>query len=72
MRAADVKDTNVVNVIVVDPMPDAATQEQWRSWGMIQGDLIEAPDEVGPGFTYDGTNWTPPPPLPEPEIPEAT
>lgn len=49
-RAAVVEDGQVVNVIVVREDDDPA------KYGAIW-----CPDEVGPGWTYDGETWTPPP-----------
>jgi hypothetical protein len=50
MRAAQVNaDGLVTNVIEVE-------EDQLDAFK-----AIECPDEVGPGWTYDGTDWTPPP-----------
>jgi hypothetical protein len=59
MRAADVVDGEVVNVIVVESLPAPELD------AMVQGELIECPGLVGIGWTYDPaktpTQWTPPP-----------
>lgn len=34
----------------------------------VNGQLLEAPDHVGPGWLYDGEQWTSP--YPPPEAPE--
>ena len=50
MRAAVIENDMVINVIEVD--------DENPLW-------VLCPDEVGIGWSYDGTNFTPPPP---PEI----
>lgn len=59
MRAADVVDGEVVNVIVVEALPAPELD------ALVQGELIECPDLVGIGWTYEPTKlpnqWTPPP-----------
>jgi hypothetical protein len=50
MRAAQIDETGLVsNVIVV-------MEDQAEAFG-----AIPCPDEVGPGWTYDGTTFSPPP-----------
>jgi hypothetical protein len=49
MRAAQVnEDGLVVNVILVE-------EDELEAF-----DAIPCPDEVGPDWTYDGSDWTPP------------
>jgi hypothetical protein len=59
MRAADVVDGEVVNVIVVESLPAPELDP------LVQGELVECPDLVGPGWTYNPAKlpnqWTPPP-----------
>jgi len=59
IRAADVVDGEVVNVIVVESLPAPELD------AMVQGELVECPVFVGIGWTYEPTKlpnqWTPPP-----------
>lgn len=52
-RYAQLVDNVVHMVIESDTDPDG-----------INGEWIQVSNEVGPGFLYDGTNFTPPPPPP--------
>jgi len=65
MRAAQIHDGTVVNVILVG-------LDQLDDFKAIYApdELIHCPDEVGPGYTYDGTDWTPPPEPKDPAMPE--
>ena len=57
MRAAQVNaDGLVVNLIEVEP--DELTG---LAGAFAPDQLIECPDNVGPGWIYDGTDWAPPP-----------
>jgi hypothetical protein len=56
MRAAQIHDGIVSNVILVEP-------DQLDDFAAIYApdQLLECPDEVGPGWSYDGENWIAPP-----------
>ena len=60
IRAADVVDGVVVNVIMVEALPAPELD------AMVQGDLIECSPKAGIGWTYDPAKvvdqWDPPPP----------
>jgi hypothetical protein len=58
MRAAVIQGTDVINVIIVD----------LREWGLIPPDaiLVES-DEAGPGWSYVGGVFSPPPPATDPD-----
>lgn len=55
MRYAIVESTAVVNVALADEP--------------LGGNWVLAPDHVGPGWAYDGADWSPPP-VPLPEVPQ--
>jgi len=59
IRAADVVDGAVVNVIMVEALPAPELD------AMVAGELVECPVFVGIGWTYEPTKlpnqWTPPP-----------
>ena len=61
MRWLLVRDDRVVNVVVWDGV------EPWDRPGDVE--VLEAPDGVGVGFTWDGITWNAPPPpvYPDPE-----
>lgn len=57
-RYAVLDGQHVANVVVADA-EHAADQRTW----------IACPDDVGPGYTYDGATWTAPaPPPPNPDV----
>jgi len=56
MRWAQIVDSTVVNVILWDGQTDLG----------LDGELLNVDDTpCGPGWTYDGTTFTAPPPQPE-------
>lgn len=57
-RYAIIENGVVTNVVLADP-----TFAEEQGW-------VAAPDDVGPGWLWDGTNFSPPPPAP-PVVPEA-
>jgi hypothetical protein len=58
LRAADVVDGVVINVLAVESLP---APPEWKDWGLYQGELVECGDDVGIGWTYDGSAFAPPP-----------
>jgi len=60
MRYAVINNGTVDNVIEWDGQTE---------WTAPEGStVLEAPEEVGVGYTYDGTTFTAPEPAPEPAV----
>lgn len=55
IRAADIVNGEVVNVILVESLPAPELDP------LAQGELVECGDEVGIGWSYDGSEFTAPP-----------
>lgn len=51
----------LIDVGVVTMVVEQDSQPQ------ISGEWVECPNYVGPGWLYDGTNFSPPPPPVDPE-----
>jgi len=58
MRSALIKDGEVVNI--AEGMPQELVDEELVD---LAG-YVKCPDDVGIGWSYDGTNFTAPPPVP--------
>lgn len=63
MRAADVLDHIVVNLIEVESLP---APPEWQEWGLCQGELIDCPydpdalADVAIGWLYVAGEFRPP------------
>jgi hypothetical protein len=67
MRFAELDEYDVViNIIIADGLPELEVDEDGNPIGELPN-WVDAPDEVGIGWTWDGTTFHPPEPEPEPD-----